>query len=123
MKNKSLTELLDIRHPIIMAPMFLVTNTKMMKEALNSGIAACIPALNFRTDKKLREAIEYIRSNTTSKGLGVNLITNKSNLKMMQQLKTCDELKVDFIITSLGNPEQVIELCKQNGIKIIYIKL
>lgn len=117
-KNKSLTELLDIRHPIIMAPMFLVTNTKMMKEALNSGIAACIPALNFRTDKKLREAIEYIRSNTTSKGLGVNLITNKSNLKMMQQLKTCVELKVDFIITSLGNPEQVIELCKQNGIKI-----
>jgi nitronate monooxygenase len=118
MKNKSLTELLDIRHSIIMAPMFLVTSTKMMKEALNAGIAACMPALNFRTDKDLREAIEDIRSNTTSKGLGVNLIVNKSNLKMMQQLKTCVELKVDFIITSLGNPEQVIELCKPNGIRI-----
>lgn len=98
--------------------MFLVTSTKMMKEALNSGIAACIPALNFRTDEKLREAIQDIRSNTISKGLGVNLIVNKSNVKMMQQLKTCVELKVDFIITSLGSPEQVIELCKPNGIKI-----
>ena len=39
--------------------MFLVTNTKMMIEALNSGIAACIPALNFRTDQELRDAIAF----------------------------------------------------------------
>ncbi len=118
MKNKSLTELLDIKYPIIMAPMFLVTNTSMMIEALNSGIAACIPALNFRTDYELRLAIQEIRANTTSKGLGVNLIVNKSNVKIQGQLKTCIEMGVDFIITSLGNPKQVIELSKKNGIKI-----
>ena len=37
---------------------------------------------------------------------------------MKQQLKTCVELGVDFIITSLGNPKQVIELCKPKGIKV-----
>lgn len=101
-----------------MAPMFLVTNTNMMIEALNCEIAACIPALNYRTNKELRNAIHKIRAKTTSSGFGINLIVNKSNIKMEQQLRTCVELGVDFIITSLGNPKQVIELCKPKGIKV-----
>jgi len=118
MHNPTINELLNVKYPIIMAPMFLVTNTKMMIEALNSKIAACIPALNFRTDQELRKAIQEIRRNTKSTGLGVNLIVNKSNIKLQKQLKTCIELKVDFIITSLGNPKQVIKLCKSNAIKV-----
>jgi len=118
MEKTSLTQLLNIKYPIIMAPMFLVTNTKMIIEALNSDIAACVPALNYRTNQELRDAIQEIRANTTSKGLGVNLIVNKSNIKMKQQLKTCVELEVDFIITSLGSPEKVIDVCKPKGIKV-----
>ena len=118
MKKIHITELLGVKHSIIMAPMFLVTNTKMMIEAMNSGIAACIPALNYRTDEQFREAIQEIRTNTTSTGLGINLIVNKSNIKMKRQLKTCVELGVDFIITSLGSPKEVIELCKPKGIKV-----
>ena len=52
--------MLGTRYPIIMAPMFLVTNAKMMIEALNSGIAACIPALNFRTDRKLKRGYKTL---------------------------------------------------------------
>jgi len=118
MKKTSLIQLLNVKYPIIMAPMFLVTNTNMMTEAMNSGVAACIPALNFRTDEQFREAIQEIRTNTTSTGLGINLIVNKSNIKMKQQLKTCIELGVDFIITSLGSPKDVIEQCKPKGIKV-----
>jgi len=118
MEKTSLTQLLDIKYPIIMAPMFLVTNTKMMIEALNSDIAACVPALNYRTDKELKDAIQEIRDNTTSTGFGINLIVNKSNIKMKQQLKTCVELGVDFIITSLGSPKDVIKQCKPKGIKV-----
>ena len=118
MKRKSLTELLDIRYPIIMAPMFLVTNTSMMIEALNSGIAACIPALNFRTNHDFKTAIKEIRVNTNSKGLGINLIVNRSNIKIQQQLATCIDMGVDFIITSLGNPKEVIKLSKKNEIKV-----
>ena len=118
MEKTFLTQLLNVKHPIIMAPMFLVTNTKMMIEALNSDIAACVPALNYRTDEQFREAIKEIRANTTSKGLGINLIVNKSNIKVQQQLKTCVELGVDFIITSLGSPKEVIEQCKPKGIKV-----
>ncbi|MBT5858587.1 MAG: nitronate monooxygenase, partial [Flavobacteriales bacterium] len=115
---KKLNEILDIKHPIIMAPMFLVTNTEMMIEAMNSGIAACIPALNFRTIEEFEKSIKEIRSKTTSGGLGVNLIVNKSNIKLEKQLESCVKLGVDFIITSLGNPKQVIQQCKPKGIKV-----
>ncbi len=112
-----LTQLLGIQYPIIMAPMFLVSNTDMIVGALESGIAAAFPALNYRTDKEFREAIAAIRSKTT-KPFGVNLIVNKSNFKYQAQLKTCVELKVPFIITSLGSPQETIEQCKGAGIKV-----
>ena len=115
---KKINEIINVEHPIIMAPMFLVTNTKMMIEAMNSGIAACIPALNFRTIEEFENAIKEIRSKTTSGGLGINLIVNKSNIKLEKQLESCVKLRVDFIITSLGSPKNVIEKCKPKGIKV-----
>lgn len=112
-----LSSLLGIKYPIIMAPMFLVSNTKMIIAGLESGITAAFPALNYRTDKELRSAIEAIKKKT-SKPFGVNLIVNKSNFKYKEQLETCLDLKVDFIITSLGNPKEVIMKCKPAGIKV-----
>ncbi len=112
-----LTSLLHIDYPMIMAPMFLVTNDKMMIEALNSGIAAAVPALNYRTIAELKNAINNIR--TYAKGpIGINLIVNKSNISYPEQLNCCIEMKVDFIITSLGSPEEVIQKCKPVGIKV-----
>ena len=113
----SITKLLGIQYPIIMAPMFLVSNTSMIVAALESGITAAFPALNYRTDKELRDAIAEIRSKT-NKPFGVNLIVNKSNFKYKGQLQTCVELNVDFIITSLGSPRETIEQCKAKGIKV-----
>ncbi len=118
MSSKKLTEILDIDYPIIMAPMFLVSNTAMVKSALDNGITGAIPALNYRTDKELRAAIEELKFHS-KKPFGINLIVNKSNPKYKQQLKTCLELKVPYIITSLGNPKEVIEQCKPLGIKVI----
>lgn len=97
--------------------MFLVSNTTMVVEALESGITAAIPALNYRTDKDLRAAITEIK-NKTDKPFGINLIVNKSNIKYPGQLKTCVEMGVDFIITSLGSPEETIKQCKTKGIKV-----
>ncbi|MFT4601391.1 MAG: nitronate monooxygenase [Arenicella sp.] len=116
--NKSLTEILDIKYPIIMAPMFLVSNAKMLIAGINNGVAAAVPALNYRTDEEFRAAIDEVRAKTKGGALGVNLIVNKSNPKMPAQLKTCVDKKVDFIITSLGSPREVIKQCKPHGIKV-----
>jgi len=112
-----LTEMLGIKYPIIMAPMFLVSNTKMIIAALESGITAAFPALNYRTDAEFRAAIDEIRTKT-DKPFGINLIVNKSNIKYKEQLATCVEKKVDYVITSLGSPEETIAQCKPAGIKV-----
>jgi len=117
MSHTTLDKLLGIQYPVIVAPMFLISNTKMIIAALSNGVTAAFPALNYRSDDELRKAILEIRS-ATSKPFGVNLIVNKSNPKYKGQLDTLVELKVDFIITSLGNPSEVIERCKPLGIKV-----
>ena len=108
---------MDIEYPVIAAPMFLISNTKMTIAALNSGISGAFPALNYRTDAELRTAIETIKAAST-KSFGINLIVNKSNPKYRKQLETLVDVKVPYIITSLGNPLEVIEKCKPLGIKV-----
>ncbi len=117
MANSTLDQLLGIEYPIIVAPMFLISNTKMIKAALLNGVSAAFPALNYRTDQALRVAIREIKTFST-KPFGVNLIVSRSNPKYKSQLETLLELKVDYIITSLGNPREVIEKCRPLGIKV-----
>ena len=109
--------MMGIDYPIIMAPMFLISNVTMVLEALESGITAAIPALNYRSDEAFCEAILELKSKS-DKPFGINLIVNKSNVKYKKQLGTCVELGVDFIITSLGSPEETIRQCKPKGIKV-----
>lgn len=113
-----LTHLLGCQYPIIMAPMFLVSNVEMSVAALKAGISPSIPAHNFRTDEAFRKALTEIRARATGP-IGINLITNKSNLYYQAQLKTCLDMRVDYIITSLGSPEVVLKACKPLGIKVI----
>ena len=115
--DTALTRMLNIDYPVIMAPMFLVSNAKMVIEACNSGIAGAIPALNYRTDADFRKALDEIKAGT-DKAYGINLITNKSNMRLDEQLKTCVEYRVPFIITSLGSPQPVIDKCKSLGMKV-----
>ncbi|MGE0590291.1 MAG: NAD(P)H-dependent flavin oxidoreductase [Cyclobacteriaceae bacterium] len=114
---ETLDKMLGIRYPVIMAPMFLISNTKMIKAALDNGITGAFPALNYRTDEELRAAIKDIKAHS-DKPFGVNLIVNKSNPKYKSQLDTLLELNVGFIITSLGNPKEVIDRAHEKGIKV-----
>ena len=113
---KHLTELLDIKYPVIMAPMFLVSNTKMVIAAIDAGITGVIPALNYRNNEEFRKALQELKD--YNKVYGINLIVNVSNYKLKEQLELCKEFKVPFIITSLGNPKQVIEQCQPLGMKV-----
>lgn len=119
MTKPSLTALLNINKPLIIAPMFLVSNTKMVIEAMNSGVAGCIPALNYRTLEELRESILELKAAKVQGGsFGYNLIVNKSNIKYKDQLAVLCTEKVDFIITSLGSPEETIREAHKVGIKV-----
>jgi nitronate monooxygenase len=113
----SITTMLGISFPIIMAPMFLVSNSAMINAAIANGITGAIPSLNYRTNDALRNAIREIKQ-TAGGPFGINIIVNKSNIKRKEHLDICIEEKVDYIITSLGSPKFVIDACKAHGIKV-----
>ncbi len=116
-----LTEMLQLEHPLIMAPMFLVSNVAMVQEGMRCGVAGCIPALNYRTIEELRAAARELKAAKAEIGkgaFGFNLIVNKSNPKAQSQLEALCEEGCDFIITSLGSPETTIEHAHRVGIKV-----
>lgn len=119
LKNEKpeLCTLLGIDFPIILAPMFLVSNEKMVIEAIKAGITGAIPALNYRNTVELRTAIQFIKKEVKGP-FGINLIVNKSNFLYKEQLAVCCEEKVDFIITSLGSPEETINMAHKSGVKV-----
>jgi len=101
-----------------MAPMFLVSNKEMLLEAAKAGIMGCVPALNWRTAEEFHEAMIDLKKNITGP-FGVNLIVNKSNIKLKKQLEVCEKIEPDFIITSLGSPEETIQRFKNKKTKIL----
>lgn len=117
-KNQSsLCDILNIKYPIIMAPMFLVSNIEMLVAASESGITGAIPALNFRTIEDFEIAIKELKEKCKGP-FGINLIVNKSNFLYKEQLKVCCKYKVDYIITSLGSPEETIKEAHKVGTKV-----
>ena len=97
--------------------MFLVSNAEMVKAALDAGITGAIPALNYRSVEDLEAAIKDIKA-YSDKPFGINLIANKSNIKLKEQLRVCLEQQVAYLITSLGNPKEIIEQAHQVGTKV-----
>lgn len=113
---------LKLRFPLIVAPMFLVSNAQMIKAAIDNEVMGVFPTLNFRNDgeleKVLTEIKDYDQQNGGKGHYGVNLIVQKSNPLYEKHLKICIEQKVPFYITSLGNPTNVIEAAHQYGGKV-----
>jgi nitronate monooxygenase len=119
--NTTLARTLQIEFPLIMAPMFLVSNTEMLKSGIRCGIMSTFPALNYRgkgeLDAVLKELKAY-RDQFRSGSYGVNLIVQKTNPYYKEHLKICAGNKVPFYITSLGNPKEVIEVAHSYGAKV-----
>ncbi len=121
MKTK-LTESISIDFPMIMAPMFLVSNEAMLVAAMNCGIAGAFPTLNYRKDGELENILTNLNDEKSKLKVngtyGVNLIVQKTNPLYEKHLKVCVEKKVPFYITSLGSPKQVIEQAHSYGAKV-----
>jgi nitronate monooxygenase len=122
MKTKlTLEELLKIDFPVIMAPMFLVSNKDMLIAAMRSGIMGVFPSLNFRKEGELSSLLDELNkahSDFPKGNYGVNLIVQRTNPFYKKHLETCINYRVPFYITSLGNPKEVIEAAHSYGAKV-----
>lgn len=113
-----LTQQTGIEFPMIMAPMFLVSNLSMVKAAMEAGILGAFPSLNFRNEGELEHLLDELNQykNSGVKGTyGVNLIVQKTNPLFDKHMKICVDKKVPFYITSLGSPKEVIIEAKKYG--------
>ncbi len=111
-----ITRMLGIRYPIIASPMFLVSNVELVSAVAEAGAIAAYPSLNYRPEESFRESVREIRRRT-DKPFGVNLVI-KLTPRFEEDLKICLDEGVPFLITSLGDPTEVIRLAHQNGAKV-----
>ena len=102
----------NLRLPVVAAPMFLVSNDKLVIETCKSGVIGTFPALNQRSTEGFRDWVRSIKSELSAHDaapFGVNLIVHKTNPRLEADLKVCIEEKVPLIITSLGAATELVE--------------
>ncbi|REJ81374.1 MAG: nitronate monooxygenase [Bacteroidetes bacterium] len=121
--ENELTRMLNIRFPLVMAPMFLVSNEAMLAAGIEAGILACFPSLNYRNESELQSVLEKMNDRIHNRkgkygNYGMNLIVQKANPWFKKHLDICIRMKVPVVITSLGNPESTINAAHTYGGKV-----
>src|SRR4051794_37841677 len=101
-----------LRIPVIGAPLFIVSNPKLVIAQCTSGIVGSFPALNARPAARLDEWIHEITEGLTAwdrdhperpaAPFAVNQIVHRSNDRFEQDMEVCAKWKVPIVITSLG---------------------
>ena len=101
-----------LRIPVLGAPMFIVSNPKLVIAQCTSGIVGSFPSLNARPaellDEWLHEITEALAAwdrdhpERPSAPFAVNQIVHRSNDRFEHDLGVCAKWKVPIIITSLG---------------------
>ncbi|MDH5716760.1 MAG: nitronate monooxygenase [Spirochaetia bacterium] len=118
MFQTAVTKMLNIKLPIIGAPMFLVSYPELVAAVSEAGGLGTFPTMNYRSIPELKDALFKIKSKT-QKPIGVNIVLYKEhNPNWSEQLKVCLDNKVNCIITSMGIPRSVIKEAKSAGAKV-----
>ena len=98
--------------PIIGAPLFIISNPKLVVEQCKAGIVGAMPSLNARPasqlDDWLAEITEtlaaYDKAHPEAKAapFAINQIVHKSNDRLEHDMQVCAKYKVPIVISSLG---------------------
>lgn len=113
----SFTSLVGCDYPVIAGPMFLVSDENLVSAVSNAGGVGGMPSLNWRTTEEFRQAVRKVKK-LTKKPFAVNLIVNKSNVRVAADLKVCADEGVPIVITSLGSPKETIKAMHSAGGKV-----
>ena len=101
-----------LRIPVIGAPLFIISNPKLVIAQCTSGIVGSFPALNARPASRLDEWLHEITDalaawdqqhpDSPAAPFAVNQIVHRSNDRFEQDMAVCAKWKVPVVITSLG---------------------
>ncbi|GAA0481798.1 nitronate monooxygenase family protein [Salinibacillus aidingensis] len=126
MVNQTVKELrgsVDI--PVMIAPMFLINNPKMVINGCASGVISTFPALNARTGeiledwmKEITSELQQLKEENPHQKIGpwgINFIVHRSNKRYVEDLNLIEKYQPPVVITSLGDPGPVAEIVHQYG--------
>jgi nitronate monooxygenase len=98
--------------PIIGAPLFIISNPKLVIAQCTAGVVGAMPALNARPAEQLDEWLAEITETLAAWNrdhpdrpaapFAVNQIVHKSNDRLDHDMQMCARYKVPIVITSLG---------------------
>jgi nitronate monooxygenase len=98
--------------PVVGAPLFIVSNPRLVIAQCQAGIVGSMPSLNARPASQLDEWLAEItealaawdRAHPERKSapFAINQIVHKSNDRLEQDMAVCARYKVPVVITSLG---------------------
>lgn len=114
-----------LRIPVIGAPLFIVSNPKLVIAQCKAGIVGSFPALNARPAEELEKWIVEIKDalarhdnenpDTPSAPFAVNQIVHRSNDRLMHDMEVCVKHEVPITICSLGAREEIYEAVHSYG--------
>lgn len=101
-----------LRLPVVAAPMFIVSNPRMVIAQCQAGILGSFPALNARPKEALDDWLAEITETLAAYSaahperpaapFAVNQIVHRSNDRLEHDVELCIKYKVPVVITSLG---------------------
>ena len=101
-----------LRFPVIGAPLFIISNPKLVIAQCTAGIVGSMPSLNARPASQLDEWLHEITEGLAAwdkanpdrpaAPFAINQIVHKTNDRLDQDLTICAKYKVPLVITSLG---------------------
>lgn len=115
----------SLRLPIIASPMFLASGVELVAACCRSGIIGTLPAHNARTSQEfgdwllqIRERLDGVR---LTGPLAVNLNVNKARSGRLDgDLAQVIEHRVPYVITSVGDPREVVEAVHGYGGRVLH---
>lgn len=123
--SKTNSLLQNLRIPVIGAPMFLISNPKLVIEQCIAGVVGSMPALNARPSSMLDEWLAEITEGLASYNaknpdrpaapFAINQIVHRSNERLQQDMELCVKYKVPIIISSLGAREEIFDAAHSYG--------
>ena len=108
----------QLRLPVIVAPMFLVSGPERVIASSNAGLIGSFPGPNARTTEELEQWMQQINA-STSNPWAFNMITHKTYDRFDEELELVKQFQPMIVITALGSPERVIEEVHAYGGKVI----
>ncbi|MCH4552942.1 NAD(P)H-dependent flavin oxidoreductase [Aestuariibaculum lutulentum] len=116
MSNR-ITELFQIKYPIIQAGMVWNSGWRLASSASNAGILGLIGAGSMYPDV-LREHIQKCKQ-ATDKPFGVNVPMLYSNIEELMNIIVEEGVKIVF--TSAGNPKTWTSWLQERGITVVHV--